>query len=160
MVVVVVPRVLPSALGREAVPQTFGSYDNEVGDHAYFKLDPLGARGRGPVRVRSARLTGVPEGLEVVAFHAVNSSESPRVAAADGLPQHDPRLRLHPVDAIRLVPGEPERWYLLVVVRLTRPGTWRSTGVAVSWSRGWRRGTVHLPYAVQMTTEPQPPPGS
>ena len=113
----------------------------------------LGAR-KGTVAVRSVRMTGVPDGMEVVGIHGVNIAEgSRRIGAGRGEPAAN-GITVHPVSDVRVTAGETEWWYVLFVVRITKPGTWTTTGVDVSWRQGWRRGTQHYEYTVQVTTDP------
>ena len=151
-------RFLPAPLGHNAPEQLFGAHNLDIGELAYFGLWPLGLRGDREVRVTSARVTGVPEGMEVVAYHAVWLGDSSRIGAGPGDPALDDDLRLHPLSDLRLK-GPREHWYVLVTLRITKPGTWVSKGVDVSWRSGLRRGTVHLPYELEVSTSKTNPDG-
>jgi len=125
--------------------------DAEVGAVASFGLDVLQAT-EGVVRVREVHVTGVPDGLEILAIHAVRTGESPLIGVGDP-PEKDPRIRTHPISDIRVIPGGPRgRWYLLVVARITKPGTWRTRGIDVTWQRGMWRGSTHFRHYIEMTT--------
>jgi hypothetical protein len=148
---VAIRQVRRPALGIAAEEQTLGSSRMAVGDVVHMGLWPLGARRGGDVRVTRARVTGVPEGMQIVSIHAVSLVESSRVGVGDGDATANPRIRTRPLTAVRLG-GDSELWYLVVTVRITREGRWTSNGVDVSWRDGWRRGTAHLPYHLRVTT--------
>jgi len=132
----------------------FGSHSHKLGDTVAFGVVTLNARGEGAVHIRDARITGVPDGLQIVAVHAVKAGESPLIGALREPPERDPRIHLHPLSDIRVVPGAQARlWYLLVVARIIKPGTWRTRGIEVSWKRGIWRGRTHFHHYIEVTTE-------
>ena len=142
------------ALGEGISRTTVFVTSMSVGEVALFGGSlSLGPR-KGTVAVRSVRVTGVPDGMEVVGVHGVNIKEgSPRQGAGRGDPAAS-GIKVHPVSDVRVTAGETEWWYVLIVVRITKPGTWTTSGVDVSWRQGWRRGTQHYPFRVRVSTEP------
>lgn len=152
---VVAQRVLPDALGHEVDEQTLGAHSLTVGELVTIGFWPLGPRGNTPVRVTSARLTGMPEGIDLVSFHAL-PVPGRRIGVGSGDPTKDPSLDLHPLSDVRLVEEGVEKWYLLATVRITKPGSWTTSGLEVGWKAGWRRGTAQLPYHVRLSTTAEP----
>lgn len=142
------------ALGRGAVEQTFGCTRRPVGSSCYFGSVTLDPTGWGDVHVTGVRVTGLPPGMQAVSYQAVSWAEGSDVVGGDiGEPVPGPRYHLHPVTDVVARPGKPELWRIVVTLRITQPGTWTTRGLDVFWRQGWRRGTAHLPYHFQLSTQ-------
>jgi hypothetical protein len=121
-----------------------------VGERGTIFVGDFEPHGHKPVHVRSVRVTGVPNGMRIVAVYALDGG--PPAGANHGGP--DPKIvnRLRPVTDMVFRPGAArEEWGLVVVVEATKPGVWVTTGLDVSWKAGWRRGTTHYDYHLKMT---------
>jgi hypothetical protein len=75
-----------------------------------------------------------------------------------------PRLHLHPVtDATFPAGNKPHDWYILVVLKPTRPGTFTTTGLQVDYESDGQTGSqtypdqVTLRCALGATLAPLPP---
>lgn len=116
---------------------------------------PLEAVGGRVVRVLSAAVVGVPDGVRVDGVYAVSYSETgPRgitLGAADvpWLRARHPELHMHPVtDAV--VSGRLSDWYLVVEVAATRPGRFSTTGVRVAYEVDGSYGEQVMPMEVAL----------
>lgn len=130
-----------------------------VGEDRTFCFQGLEPQGSRPVRLRSARLTGVPRGLQVVGIWGLDGVGP---CGYNGDPEPALRARLRPVSDVVLHPGAPyPEWTLVVVLTATEPGDWVTKGVDVDWSTRWRRGTAHVGERYRITSTPRPlPPDS
>jgi hypothetical protein len=129
-----------------------------VGEPYYAGFAGFTVVGPHPVHVLRATVLGVPPGLTVVGVYAVSMKESDNpgqnghyIGGGDEahVKADYPRLRLHPVTDAVIPPGTGEGdWYLLVVLRSNRPGTFVTSGLRVEYESNGETGSETFPQTV------------
>lgn len=115
-----------------------------VGEPVWVGLEVFPVESNEPVRLRSATLLGVPDGMQVEGIWAVSTRELGHGligARGDDLHCQYPNLRLHRVSDAVLQPGTEQDWFLLAKIKATGLGEFRTRGFRVSWEVGSRRGS-------------------
>lgn len=134
----------PNHLGPE-VSETAMLVHGPVGHRATVVVFGFYPHGPDPVRVRDVRVTGIPEGLRILAVHGTTHVGG----TTNGEPDPE-KFGLRPVTDMTFEEGKPEQWRLAVVIEGTKPGRWLTTGVDIAWRAGRHKGTTHFKYAVGM----------
>jgi hypothetical protein len=144
-----------------------------VGDRFYVGMAGIPVHSAAPVHVRAAHLTGVPSGLSVLGVFAVSMRETDTAglqghllggAQEADIPKRFPHFVLHPAQDAVLVPdGKPLDWYLVAVVEASRPGFYKTTGVAIDYEADGQKGTANYAFIIELSATgppatPLPPP--
>ena len=115
----------------------------------YVGFAGFGAGGSDPIRFTGAKLVGVPDGLTVKGIYAVSWADSPLVggASADAWQRDKAKVKLHPVTDVVLHPDQRrENWWLVAIVRQTKPGHVQDGGITVDYTAGGRSGSTTYGY--------------
>ncbi|HEU0133019.1 MAG TPA: hypothetical protein VFQ85_18725 [Mycobacteriales bacterium] len=145
-------RLRPAPLSPDGAAAGAGGYV-AVGENLYAVVRPFyDGSVRETVRVRAVRVRGVPDGMTIVAVHAVAARPGTVIGAGPEGRGYDFR----PVREVVLHPGQGEQWMFVVVAHVTRPGRFVSQGVDVDWSAGIRHGTTRYDLRVLVDTSTSP----
>lgn len=107
------------------------------------------AVGDKPVHIESVEVLGLPDGLRLKGVYA---EEHSTIGVLEGDLTTGPDARdFRPVTEAVFEPGQPRRWFFVVVVVPEKVGVFQTEGIRVKWRVGRRTGYQTYHYWLRIT---------
>jgi hypothetical protein len=109
------------------------------GAHLWVGFNGLDATG-GTVRLRSAHIVDVPKQIKILSIRASSRVENNGTFYITHAGPAPTRF-LHPLDEVKVQPGNKKRVYLLIEFTVTKPGRYIARGLRVDYQAGWKKAS-------------------
>jgi hypothetical protein len=109
-----------------------------AGQRMFAGFGGLDANGRA-IRLRSARVVNVPDGMKIVGIRAMSRAENDGTFFISR--RNHPPGPQHGIHGTRVEPGNEDGVYLMVEFTVTKPGTHIARGIKVDYEAGWKKGS-------------------